>query len=33
MGVHAGQNYTVFSDEGLDDIRGTLGWLKAAEKS
>jgi len=33
MGVHPGQHYTVFSDEELDDIRGTLGWLKAAEKS
>ena len=26
-------NYTVFSDEELDDIRGTLGWLEAAAKS
>ena len=33
IGVHPGQHYTVFSDEELDDIRGTLGWLKAAEKS
>ena len=33
MGVRPGQSYTVFSDEELDDIRGTLGWLKAAEKS
>jgi hypothetical protein len=28
-----GQRYTVFSDEELDDIRETWGWLKAAEKS
>ena len=33
MGVHPGQHCTVFSDEELDDIRGTLEWLKAAEKS
>lgn len=25
--------YTVFSDEELRDIRETVGWLKAAEKS
>ena len=33
MGVHPGHHYTVFSDEELDDMRGTLAWLKAAEKS
>jgi hypothetical protein len=33
IGVHPGQHYTVFSAEELDDIRGTLGWLKAAAKS
>lgn len=27
------QDFTVFSDEELADIRNTLGWLKAAEKS
>jgi hypothetical protein len=32
-GVRPGQNYTVFSDEELDEIRETIGWLKAAEKS
>jgi predicted DNA-binding antitoxin AbrB/MazE fold protein len=32
-GVRPGQNYTVFSDEELDEIREMLGWLKAAEKS
>ena len=32
-GVRPGQRYTVFSDEELDEIRETLGWLKAAEKS
>lgn len=31
--VRPGQNYTVFSDEELDEIREMLGWLKAAEKS
>jgi hypothetical protein len=30
-GVRPGQNCTVFSDEELDDIRESLGWLKAAE--
>ena len=33
IGVHPDHHYTVFSDEELDDIRGTLGWLKAVEKS
>ena len=28
-----GQNYTVFSDGELDEIRETIGWLKAAETS
>ncbi len=28
-----GQIYTVFSDEELRELRETLGWLKAAEKS
>jgi len=32
-GARPGQQYTVFSDEELDEIRETLGWLKAAEKS
>jgi hypothetical protein len=32
-GVHPGQTYTVFSDQELNEIRETLGWLKAAEKS
>jgi hypothetical protein len=32
-GVRPGQRYTAFSDEELADIRETLGWLKAAEKS
>ena len=32
-GARPGQSYTVFSDEELDEIRETLGWLKAAEKS
>ena len=32
-GARPGNGYTVFSDEELDDIRETLGWLKAAEKS
>jgi hypothetical protein len=32
-GVSPGQIYTVFSDEELGEIRETLGWLKAAEKS
>jgi hypothetical protein len=33
MGAHPGHHYTVFSDEELDDIRGTLEQLKAAGKS
>ena len=28
-----GEIYSVFSDEELRDIRETVGWLKAAEKS
>ncbi len=28
-----GQQYTVFSDEELAEIRETLAWLKAAERS
>ena len=32
-GARPGQRYTAFSDEELDDIRETLGWLRAAEKS
>jgi hypothetical protein len=32
-GAQPAQRYTAFSDEELDDIRETLGWLKAAEKS
>jgi hypothetical protein len=32
-GARPGQQYTVFSDDELADIRETLGWLKAAEKS
>ena len=32
-GMRPDQNYTVFSDEELREIRETLGWLKAAEKS
>ena len=32
-GARPGQRYTVFSDEELDEIRETLGWLKAAEQS
>ena len=31
--ARAGQIYTVFSDQELDEIREILGWLKAAEKS
>jgi len=31
--VKPGKIYTVFSDEELGDMRETLGWLKAAEKS
>jgi hypothetical protein len=33
MGLRPGQTCTVFSDEELDDVRGTLAWLKAAETS
>ncbi len=32
-GLRPGQNYTVFSDEELGEIRETVVWLKAAEKS
>jgi hypothetical protein len=32
-GARQGQRYTVFSDEELDQVRETLGWLKAAEQS
>ena len=32
-GARPGDTYTVFSDEELRDIRETLRWLKAAEKS
>jgi hypothetical protein len=32
-GVRPGQRYTVSSDDELDEIRETLRWLKAAEKS
>jgi hypothetical protein len=32
-GVRPGQHFTVLSDEELDAIRESLGWLKAAEKS
>ena len=32
-GARSGQRYTVFSDDELAEIRETLGWLKAAEKS
>ena len=32
-GVHPGETYTVSSDEKLNEIRETLGSLKAAEKS
>jgi hypothetical protein len=32
-GVDPRQTYTVFSDAELNEIRETLGWLKAAEKS
>ena len=31
-GVRPGQHCTVFSDEELDAIRETIGWLKAEEK-
>jgi hypothetical protein len=32
-GARPGTIYTVFSDEELRDIRETVGWLKAAERS
>ena len=32
-GVHPGQTYTVFSDEELNELRKTLGWLNTADKS
>ena len=32
-GVSLGLQYTVFSDEELGEIRRTLAWLEAAEKS
>jgi predicted DNA-binding antitoxin AbrB/MazE fold protein len=32
-GATPGKVYTIFSDEELQDLRETLGWLKAAEKS
>ena len=32
-GAKPGTIYTVLSDEELRDIRETIGWLKAAEKS
>ena len=32
-GPKPGKVHTVFSDEELRDLRETLGWLKAAEKS
>lgn len=32
-GVSPGKVYTVFSDEELRDLRESMGWLKAAEKS
>ena len=32
-GAKPGTIYTVFSDEELRDIRETVGWLKAAERS
>ncbi len=33
QGATVGKVYTVFSEEELDDLRETLGWLKASEKS
>jgi len=33
QGARSGAVYTAFSDEELRDVRETLGWLKAAEKS
>jgi hypothetical protein len=32
-GARPGQQYTVFSDEELRDVREMLSWLKAAESS
>lgn len=32
-GAKPGTTYTVFSAEELRDIRETVGWLRAAEKS
>jgi hypothetical protein len=32
-GVRPGQHFTVFSDDKLDAIRESLGWLKAAQTS
>jgi hypothetical protein len=32
-GARPGQQYTVFSDEELAEIREPLAWLEAAEKS
>jgi hypothetical protein len=32
-GARPGQRYTVFSDEELGEIRETLEWLRAAQKS
>ncbi len=32
-GAKQGTIYTVFSDETLRNIRETVGWLKAADKS
>ena len=32
-GARPNATYTVFSDDELGDIRETLAWLKAAEKS
>jgi predicted DNA-binding antitoxin AbrB/MazE fold protein len=31
--AEAGAMYTAFSEQELRDLRETLGWLKAAEKS
>jgi predicted DNA-binding antitoxin AbrB/MazE fold protein len=32
-GAEPGGVYTVFSEEELHDMRETMGWLKASEKS
>ena len=32
-GLPPGQTYTVFSDEELNELRKTLGWLNTADKS